>query len=289
MANIRAWLEACNQDHNGHCLKSETDSAPAASWPVWLIAVREFCIKSASSKDRYVALSYVWGSPESHGKSLEALVSNIQELQQKDIFRSTFVSRHIPSTVLDAINFTNMIGEQYLWVDRLCIVQDDLKTKIVQISNMGSIYGSAYFTIVAVSGDHADYGLRGIEILSPVKRENMSGQTWSWDAYERHHDLLSSSIWYSRGWTLQELVFSKRAIFFHENTVTCECHCVIWHEGEELDNPTAGKCLNRLSEMSEGLHYSPWPDLEEYTRLVKDYGRRKLTSPKISFLHSAES
>jgi len=60
------------------------------------------------------------------------------------------------------MKFTEIIGERYLLVDRLCIVQDDIEAKHAQIHNMGSIYASASFTIVAALGNSANNGLRGI-------------------------------------------------------------------------------------------------------------------------------
>ncbi len=75
----------------------------------------------------------------------------------------------------DAIKFTEMIGERYLWVDRLCIVQDDFEAKHAQIHNMGPIYANAYFTKVAALGTSADYGLRGIRGISPAKIKHREG------------------------------------------------------------------------------------------------------------------
>jgi hypothetical protein len=48
------------------------------------------------------------------------------------------------------------VGERYLWVDALCIVQDNDESKMRDIHNMGVIYANATFTIVAADGDASD-------------------------------------------------------------------------------------------------------------------------------------
>ncbi len=47
------------------------------------------------------------------------------------------------------------LGEQYLWVDSLCIVRDDDVERHDQLERMGSIYANAYMTIVAAGGPHS--------------------------------------------------------------------------------------------------------------------------------------
>ncbi|KAH0564819.1 hypothetical protein GP486_001792 [Trichoglossum hirsutum] len=278
---IRTWLDTCNKLHGMHCQNTTSVFGRTAFRPLWLIDVRDRCLKSASQDDRYVALSYVWGKCS----FMETLKSNIDQLQLgESLSKEEFASR-IPCTVSDAIKFTEIIGERYLWVDRLCIVQDDIEAKHIQIHNMNSIYANAYFTIVAALGTSADHGLRGIRGVCLAKTEREEGVIPKiCDAEgERtvrrasHHSLVNRSLWNRRGWTFQELVFSQRALFFHDHTITWECHCAIWHESDKSPSLQTNLCLGRFSENAKGLQYAPWPNLEEYARLVKDYSGRKLT------------
>ena len=55
----------------------------------------------------------------------------------------------LPQTIKDAIRVTQEIGLRYLWVDALCIVQDDYDGKLAQIESMARIYEEAYVTISA--------------------------------------------------------------------------------------------------------------------------------------------
>jgi len=90
-------------------------------------------VEERSWSERYVALSYVWGPP----------------------------SRDWPQTILDAVEVTKRLKEQYLWVDRLCINQSNLQEKQFLISKMDAIYEGAEFTIVSAAGD-ARTGLPGV-------------------------------------------------------------------------------------------------------------------------------
>lgn len=61
----------------------------------------------------------------------------------------------LPETIADSIGLVRQLGERYLWVDVLCIVQDDPDDKAVQIHTMELIYGSSVFTIFAAGGKTA--------------------------------------------------------------------------------------------------------------------------------------
>lgn len=73
----------------------------------------------------------------------------------------------LPRTIRDAIDLLRSLNQDYLWVDSICIVQDDERQKHDQISAMDRIYSSALFTIVAMTGKHNDAGLYTPIISSP--------------------------------------------------------------------------------------------------------------------------
>jgi hypothetical protein len=65
----------------------------------------------------------------------------------------------LPKTILGAIILVEQIGERFLWVDSICILQDDMAHKKETIPFMGMIYGNALFSIVAMTSHKADHGL----------------------------------------------------------------------------------------------------------------------------------
>jgi hypothetical protein len=68
----------------------------------------------------------------------------------------------VPSPLLDSILLVEQLGERFLWIDRLCIMQDDEETKLQEINGMGRVYGNAFLAIIAATGDNAEAGLQGV-------------------------------------------------------------------------------------------------------------------------------
>ncbi|TGO07436.1 hypothetical protein BTUL_0276g00040 [Botrytis tulipae] len=151
--------------------------------------------------------------------------SNVQQLA--DDFSISRID--IPATIKDAMIVCAMIGKRYLWVDRLCIVQDESDDiKLAQIERMGDIYSSAFLTIVGACGNDARSGLAGIDgrprPRAPwvISLNNMIlVEDVGHPIYERSEAI---PRWYTRGWTFQELVLSSRLLIFTEFGVCYMCN-----------------------------------------------------------------
>jgi hypothetical protein len=222
----------------------------------------------AKPSDRYLALSYVWERIPDRGASrglLQTTMGNVEELQGR------LPDADLPRTISDAMWFCRKIGVRFLWVDRYCIVQDDEVAKEDQIRHMPYIYANAYLTIVAAAGD-AHTGLLGLD----SKKGPRAGGN------KTHEELLLTSKWNTRAWTMQELLYSRRAVFIFEDTLTWECHCDVWQGSsggrfKGLRGSSRNNCMNRRSPSAYGYQHSPWPDMDEYARIVMDYSSRRLT------------
>ena len=137
---MRAWLNFCRQTHDC-CSPRMPAGATLPGFRAINCAKTPPVVEVRPWSERYVALSYVWGPP----------------------------SGDWPQTILDAVKVTRRFGEQYLWVDRLCIDQSNLQEKQFLISKMDAIYNGAEFTIVAAAGD-ARTGLPGVT-TTPRKKQ----------------------------------------------------------------------------------------------------------------------
>jgi hypothetical protein len=100
------------------------------------------------------------------------------------------------------MDLVEAVGERFLWVDSLCIVQDDPEIRDEQIQIMDLIYGNALFTIMAATGDNADAGLPGVRWGSRGRRqltEQLSpGERLAW--IPDWVASLATSAYESRGW-----------------------------------------------------------------------------------------
>jgi hypothetical protein len=87
------------------------------------------------------------------------LKSNISLIEQPGSLEKIM----LPATIRDAIMVCEQLGHHCLWVDRLCIVQDEAQDALSkQLDPMAAIYYQAALTLVAATGDDAAHGLPGV-------------------------------------------------------------------------------------------------------------------------------
>ena len=72
----------------------------------------------------------------------------------------------ISRTISDAAVVVEMLGERYLWVDALCILQDDQDDLAEQIPLMGQIYTRSLVTTMAAASIDSNSGLPGVSTLA---------------------------------------------------------------------------------------------------------------------------
>jgi Heterokaryon incompatibility protein (HET) len=68
----------------------------------------------------------------------------------------------LPKTVQHAIELVKALGERFLWIDALCLIQNDTVAMWRGIEAMDLIYEKAALCIIAASGDNANAGLPGV-------------------------------------------------------------------------------------------------------------------------------
>lgn len=191
------------------------------------IDVRRMCIVDLDHGVRYVTLSYTWG------KVAQLLLTRDAEARfRADGYLDARLAA-IPKTIRDAIKLVREIGERFLWVDALCIFQDDRADMDAQIAEMGEIYRNSILTVCACCGDDADYGLPGIEPGTRVTRQaaEIVGDFVLGNALpDSEPDAATGEAggggtWDTRGWTLQEKVLSQRKLQVYDSCVRWWC----WH------------------------------------------------------------
>ena len=254
---MRGLIHQCDSEHD-LCKKPEPRFMPtrlldvgfAPSQPVRLVL-------SADPEDRYIALSHCWGS----STPLVTTLKNLSSFQAK-ITPSSF-----PSTFSDAIKVTQLLGIRYLWIDSLCIVQDDPEDWLRESAMMASVYGNADITIIAsrassseerfLSPRHETYVLKketnasGQEIdLFLVNREY--GFNSISEALRAHQGPLSK-----RAWAIQERYLSRRKIIFAEAQMFWECNQMTKSEDTRL------ALIHSSQSYYELLSSSSWYDIVE--------------------------
>lgn len=149
--HARAWLESCRCDH------AVSQQLPSYI-PKRLLAISRtpagsLCVTviSSSMPVRYATLSYKWSG--THEPRLTQ--ARLKDCQGQNLW---FDVEILPKTIADAVITTDALGIGHLWVDALCIIQDDEADKAEQVGTMSNIYRQAAITIIASRSDSANEG-----------------------------------------------------------------------------------------------------------------------------------
>jgi len=276
LALFRRWLRCCDESHGATC---ESSGLIAPSVTMYLVDTTQSCIVHAPRGVRYIALSYVWGGVD----VTKTTKDNIFLMMKPGIFDNNSDDFHIPKTISDAIQLVSLLGERYLWVDSLCIIQDQQHTKQSALESMASIYANAYLTIVAAAGSDANYGLCGMELITKSRQA-------SCETIKLRHGMRllvtpsnawspEDSPWNLRAWTFQEGLLSRRLLIFNE-TISWICRSATWQEF--ADCPTEDlryAAFHAPQDLSTHLAIKipTWPDLSYWLELVNMYCQRNLT------------
>ena len=160
-------------------------------------------VDTAGQTGCYVTLSFRWSSRSPSETRLS--MSNMSRLQQG------IISSEVPKCVFDAIELTRSLGVRYVWIDSLCINQDDLEEQLNTAPSMVDIYRSALLTIVAV--DTIDETMDSVIDSSVLEQPFSMFLDWSRPAIAKSisHRLFTPNTLIQH-WNLQE---KSEIIFFH--------------------------------------------------------------------------
>lgn len=295
------WLRECEQQHGTKCSEHGWSVVMRKPSFLRLIDVRDKCIVEVAEpqQSRYVALSYVWGGAQ----HLQLQRYNKAELMGKnglDLYRSA-----IPQTILDAMTVVQGIGERYLWVDSMCILQDDNDPeKLEQIKSMDQIYGSAIVTIVAADATNANAGLEGVRegsrsVMQLAEEVRPGFHIMAPTAVPQQ---LDKSPWNMRAWTMQERLLSRRLLIFTGGQVVWYCRGRVMFEDMTVEDKggvyTPLKWLSlkpqylgvntRVGYVDGSIEVTREKitrivrsgTFNEYSRLVEEYSQRQITYTK---------
>ncbi|KAK3941118.1 heterokaryon incompatibility protein-domain-containing protein [Diplogelasinospora grovesii] len=245
VAKIKKWLDDCMTEH--------PFDPPELPRRVLDLGTDDSSIRLHQSQTgeraRYAALNYCWGSGTQH---LTTTTSNLGD-------HLLALPGRLPQTISDAIEVCRKIGIRYLWVDALCIIQDDDGDKLDQIANMRSIFKESTLTIVAASAGKATDGfltnekqcLKPIAQLPIFVNESTSGTVYL-GSDKRGHPYLDAEPLFERGWAFQELLLSPRIILFDSYQVSLKTVGSDFRPVVETLYDLVGKTLaRRMDEWSE--------------------------------------
>lgn len=269
----RDWMATCNEQHP-ECSKHRCDFMPLRLLRVSRKGVHDK-VTLASPKEpvQYATLSYCWGGDQRF-KTTSTTIASAQNGLPLEV---------LPETIQDAIRVTRDLGVAYLWVDSLCIVQDDEADMLDQISQMAHIFEGSYITIAASQSPRSSDGFLsisnpfGLVCKVAVTRADGSKDVAGMGKYSSHP--LEHMPLVTRAWTLQETLLSPRILSFEYGHLHWYCpefghrlsSCMIRRYEDPGLGFDTGFTLTRSWRMFRAESNAGWQNL------VETYSTRRLT------------
>lgn len=271
---INEWLQECQSKHAACNQFSEDRPLPTRVLKItsqdgpmpFTVQLHE----SRGERAPYIALSHCWGT----SGPLRTLHSNLEQHKQDITFES------LPLSYRDIVVKAWHLGFRYLWIDSLCIVQEDAEDWEAEAAHMADVYSNATLTFAATEAADPSEG------CCPLYSRAFAIPLLDGDSalvrYQDHLNLNSRDAALNRrGWTLQEAALSRRMVCFDNDQFLWKC--TSRHESEDglcvVEEATPGvrgwnlwACLKKLGG-GEG-RYAFW------YRMMEDYSCRKLSFEK---------
>jgi hypothetical protein len=230
---IREWLASCV---NGHKLCTQPTSS-SSFVPTRLIDIESEprLIETGGKKRDYTYLSYVRGDKPTINTTRSTYAA----------FRENIPFDSIPKTLQEAIILTRKLGISCIWIDNLCVVQDDREDWQRESSIMGDIVKNAFIVIAAAHSKGANAGLFNIRPQGPAL----------------HYAEQPSSLLSTRAWTFQDEYLARRLLSFQRSELVWQCQI-----------STRCECQMPTQKKPRELSYKEWRDY-----IVPEYSQRRLS------------
>lgn len=219
---LKAWVDTCSKSHKQCNEKTE-------NWyPTRLLHITTNCqqvrlviSRSHVPQGRYMTLSHRWGE----NKYINLQTSTIAQLQR------AVVVDDLPPAFQDAIKIAAFLDIRYLWIDALCIKQDqdDRSDWETESLSMGKVYANAFLNVsatLAVDGKESLFHSQGCGPIEPSEvKLKVNGKISPFYAFngEIWENEIPQAQLNNRGWVFQERFLARRVLHFSTTQLGWEC------------------------------------------------------------------
>jgi Heterokaryon incompatibility protein (HET) len=269
----KKWLDECGTSHSRCNIIQERRT------PSRLLLLSNDTIKLCLSEElpecpKYATLSHCWGSLV----LLNLKKSTIQ------LFRESVPSEAICKTFEHAIYITRYIGLKYLWIDSLCIIQDDTDDWVRESANMSSVYRGSSLNIAASFAPNGTFGCfvdRGLsDIWRILVRTKVGNEEHFFECLppEMYRRGLTEMPLLQRRWVVQERILAPRMLHFTSTQVFWECFekvaCEVFPTGFPKQRSDIEKYFHKRHFVG-----SMWPEVVElYSKCKLTYSEDKMVA-----------
>lgn len=262
---VKQWLYNCCMMHD-RCSTIEKMFLPTRLIFIGDSLPRLMQATEIKGYPKYATLSHCWGKL----KSLVLRQDNVET------FATRIPQEALPQSFEDAIEVARSLDIDYLWIDSLCIIQNnDSDDWAKEAAQMSSIYGGSYLNIAATSAVDGSKGFLSNEYsCNSGFRARISTSHGDTSCIcvpsNLYRDSISSSPLAQRGWVVQERLLAPRTVHFTSRQVFWECNGCVACEAFPVRLPDVFKYSEAYLRKRPLLEYS-WKEI------VQQYSRGSLT------------
>ena len=220
LGDVRRWLWECLQEHaccaqvqNSHTPLRLVDINPTRA------DERHFCVietNAAWRRQPYLTLSHRW----------DADTPTLSNTTAHEYHRRNLWTK-LPRTYQDAFAVVSALGFRYIWIDSLCISQDDRNGMLSEGLSMMQVYSGAVCNLSALKGEkgrmfatrHPSH-VGSAQQLFNASHQNIQVRLADHNTW---HSEVDEAPLNQRGWVLQERLLAARTLFFGKTQVLWEC------------------------------------------------------------------
>jgi hypothetical protein len=220
---VRPWLDDCITLHDADCRSTIESNLPSRviqlSGTVEAPVVKLIETRGIEGAP-YCALSHCWGPID------KIPLRTTRENYDKHV--AGIPHEQLPKTFRDTVALVLGIGIRYVWIDSLCIIQDDREDWHAQAQDMGAIYRNATLVVAAAGASDSTDGLfisdrpcvRVHKVPYIVAGEIRGAFNLS---LHSNGQSPSSGVLATRAWAFQERYLARRTLHFMPGGVYWVC------------------------------------------------------------------
>jgi hypothetical protein len=218
-------------------------------------------------------LSYCWGDDRNFKTTRETV----------DVYHQNIPRLELPRTFQETFEVTRQLGIRYLWIDALCIVQDDELDWAKEVAHMHDVYAGSFLTIQAGEARsplegcfmptcHGSAETKGSERTLFTTREASSNLEAI--VHIIPHTARTSAL-NKRGWTLQETALSHRIVQLTNYELHWRCRSdMLWETG--IQYADTERLYGNVPSI-HGKHSQTWSRL--WRTWIENYSGREFSFP----------
>jgi hypothetical protein len=206
---------------------------------------------------KYFALSHCWG-PIDKQPLRTTRTSYSRHLH-------SITQDQLPKTFKDAILLTRLLNIEYLWIDSLCIIQDNEEDWRLEAGKMADVYRNATLVISASEAKDSTEGLfiterkRETVMAVPYIAEGIVQGTFNIAQLPERSSRPKETHLNTRAWAFQERLLARRIMFFTRGGMYWKCR-----EFEILEHGIK--------------HFMRFHENDSWLEMLREYSKKELTN-----------